>query len=193
MRSAFVVRDSVDFVDDDGLDTGEVLAWLFSSEQDVERLWRCDEDVRRSLEHRGALFGERIAGANAGADLRAEVATCLRKELDLSKRSVEVLLDVVGEGFEGRDVDDVRARFKGSFERGAKQLIDADEESGEGFAGACRSGDQSWIAAEDGGPAFDLGFSRSSELRGEPFLHQRVRPRESGMDVERGRRGHKTF
>ena len=67
--AALVVGDGVDLVDDDGADAGEVLAGLAGGEQDVEGLGRGDEDVGRMLEHRRAVFGERVAGADAGADL----------------------------------------------------------------------------------------------------------------------------
>ena len=72
--AAFVVGDGVDLVDDDGADAAEVLARLARGEQDVKRLGRGDEDVRRVAEHGGALFGERVAGADSGADLGAEIA-----------------------------------------------------------------------------------------------------------------------
>jgi hypothetical protein len=45
--AAFVVGDGVDLVDDDGADAAEVLAGLACGEEDVERLGRGDEDVRR--------------------------------------------------------------------------------------------------------------------------------------------------
>jgi hypothetical protein len=74
MGASLVVGDGVDLVDDDGLDAGEVEARLACGEQDVERLGRGDEDVRRMLEHREAVLGERVAGADAGADFGAEIA-----------------------------------------------------------------------------------------------------------------------
>src|SRR5665213_769047 len=76
--AAFVVGDGVDFVDDDGLYASQILPRFAGGEQDVERLWRGDENVRRSFEHRRALFCERVSGADAGADLWAEIAACLR-------------------------------------------------------------------------------------------------------------------
>ena len=72
--AAFVVGYGVDFVDDDGADAAEVFAGLAGGEEDVEGLGCGDEDVGRVAEHGGTLFGEGVAGADGGADLRAEIA-----------------------------------------------------------------------------------------------------------------------
>ena len=69
--ASLVVGDGVDLVDDDGLHTGEVVARLPCCEQDVEG-FRCgDQDVGRMPEHGGAVFGEGVSGADAGADFAA--------------------------------------------------------------------------------------------------------------------------
>ena len=107
MSSALVVGDSVNLVDDHGLDSTEVLARFARSEQDVERLGRSDEDVRRIAKHCGALFRERVSGADAGADFGAEIAALNREALDLGQWTVEVFLDVIGEGFQRADIDDL--------------------------------------------------------------------------------------
>ena len=49
VRAALVGGDRVDLVDDDGLGALEDAAALLGGEQDVERLRRRDEDVRRAL------------------------------------------------------------------------------------------------------------------------------------------------
>ena len=72
--AALVVGDGVDFVDDDGADAAEVFARFAGGEEDVEGFGRGDEDVGRVAQHGGTLFGEGVAGADAGADLGAEVA-----------------------------------------------------------------------------------------------------------------------
>ena len=71
MGAAFVVGYGVDFVDDDGADAAEVLAHLAGGEKDVEGFGCGDEDVGRVAKHRRTLFGEGVAGANAGADFGA--------------------------------------------------------------------------------------------------------------------------
>ncbi len=108
--SALVVGYGVDFVDDDGADAAKIFARFARGEQDVERLRRGDEDVGRISKHGGAFFRERVAGADAGANLGAEIAAFNSEALDLGQWAVEVFLDVVRECFERADVDDLRAR-----------------------------------------------------------------------------------
>ncbi len=92
------------------LDAAQVLAGFARGEQDVERLGRGDEDVRRVAEHGGALFGQRVAGADSGADLGGEIAAFEGELLDLAQGLIEILLHVVRERLERRDVDDLRCR-----------------------------------------------------------------------------------
>ena len=73
MRAAFVVGYGVDFVDDDGTDAAEVFAGLAGGEENIEGLGCSDEDVGRVAKHGGTLFGEGVASADSGADLRAEI------------------------------------------------------------------------------------------------------------------------
>ncbi len=72
--SALVGGDGVDLVDDDGADAAEVFPALSGGEEDVEGLRRGDEDVGRVAQHGGTVFGEGVAGADAGTDLGAEIA-----------------------------------------------------------------------------------------------------------------------
>ena len=58
-------------------------------------------------QHGRAVFLEGVAGAHASTDLRAEIAPLEGELLDLGERADEVLLDVVRERLERRDVDDV--------------------------------------------------------------------------------------
>src|SRR5581483_1998820 len=51
VRAAFVVRDSVDLVDNYCLNLAQNGATAFGSQQNVERFGRGDEDVRRRFEH----------------------------------------------------------------------------------------------------------------------------------------------
>ena len=69
--AAFVVGDGVDLIDDHGVDRAKIVAAFFRSEQDVERLRRGDQDVRRVTQHLLALFRKRVASSDAGANLRA--------------------------------------------------------------------------------------------------------------------------
>ncbi len=74
----------------------------------------------------------------------------------------------------------------------------ADEEGGEGFAGAGGGGDEGGVAGDDGGPAGLLGLGGRAEFGEEPLSGDGVRPGEGGGDFELGildgeRRGHGVF
>ena len=176
MRAALVVGHGVDLVDDDGADAGEIGAGFFRGEQDEEGFRRGDEDVRRLLEHGAALGGQRVAGADGGADGRAEIAALEGEFLDLLQWLFEILADVVGERFERRDVDDFGVRLEFAGERLAEELVDADKEGGECFAGAGGRGDQRGPRGEDGRPAFDLRLGGGAEAGEKPLLNDGVGP-----------------
>ena len=96
--------EGVDLVDDDGPDGAQDLPPAVAGEQDVERLRRRHQDVRRRLRHGRALRGRRVAGAHQHAHFgqgRVERA-------DLGQRPLQVLLHVVGERPQRRDVEDAR-------------------------------------------------------------------------------------
>jgi hypothetical protein len=82
--------------------------------------------VRRIAEHGGALFGEGVSGADAGADFGGEVTASEGEVENLGEWAVEVLLDVVGESFEGRDVDDLSGGGEVASDGLAEELVDAD-------------------------------------------------------------------
>ncbi len=90
--------DGVDLVDDHRLDPGEDLAHA-GGEHQVERLGGGDEDVGRGFRHRPPVFLRGVAGAQADGDLGADPA----------QRRPQVALDVVGERFQRRDVDQLDA------------------------------------------------------------------------------------
>src|ERR1019366_6981343 len=174
--AALVVGDGVDFVDDDGADVAEMFAGFAGGEQQVERLGRGDEDVRRVAQHARALQRERIAGADGGADGRAEVAASRSQLLNFGERAVEVFLHVVREGFERGDVDDLRGGRERAGNGQAQELVYGDEKGGQRFAGAGGRGDERGFAAQDGGPALLLRFGGGAEFGEEPLGHDGVRP-----------------
>ena len=109
VRAALVVGDGVDLVDDYGLDIAQNGAAAVCGEQNVERLGRGDQDVRRTLEHLAPLFHQRVAGAHGGANLGHQEAALGGQRQNLAERAVEVLLDIVAERLQRRDVQDFGA------------------------------------------------------------------------------------
>ncbi len=106
MDSTLVIGDGMDFVDDHGFDVAQDGAAFLGGEENIKRLGRRHQDVRWTLEHEAAIFGERVAGADGGANLRHQEAALTGHLEDFPERDLEVLLDVVAERLEGGDVED---------------------------------------------------------------------------------------
>ena len=185
MHAALVVGDGVNFVDDHGFDIAQDGAALLRRQQNVERLGRGDQNVRRTLQHQAPVFHQRVAGAHGGADLRHQQAAIARHLQNFAERDFEIFLDVVAERLERGDVEDFGAVAQFAGERLADQPVDAGQESGQRFARSGRSRDQRGVPGEDVGPALLLRFGRRGEARGEPLLHQRMRPGERWGDCGR--------
>ena len=64
VRAALVAGQGVNLVDDHRLDRAQQLAALVGRQQQIERLGRGDQNVRRMAQHRLTLRGGRIAGAH---------------------------------------------------------------------------------------------------------------------------------
>ena len=85
----------------------------------------------------------------------------------------------------GRDVDDLGAGGELAGEGGAEELVDADEECGEGFSGAGGGGDEGGFAGEDAGPAVVLRLGGGAEFCEEPLGCDGVGPGEGFGNFER--------
>src|SRR5256885_454182 len=82
---------------------------------------------------------------------------------------VQILLDVVTERFERRDVHDLRAVFEAAGECLLEQGIKTGEEGGERLAGAGGRGDQDVVARLDRWPAAGLHVGGRAEARAGPL------------------------
>ena len=179
----------MDFIHDDRVHGAEIASCFARCEQKIQRLRRRDEDVRRLFEHGRAILHRRVASADTGADLRAEIASCQGELLNLREWAVKVLLNIVGQRLQRRDVHDLCARSEAALQCLAQQAIDADKKCCKGFARSSGRGDERAFAAQDDGPACPLRLGGCAELRREPLRDDGVCPRERGIDVEIGRDG----
>src|SRR5262245_5870303 len=170
MRPALARGHGVDLVNDHcarGLEHG---AARVGAEQDVERLRRGHDDMRRKLGRALTLGLRRVAGTYPGAD--HDIGQSLRAErlADAGKRKVEIAVDIVRQGLKGRDIDDLRLVTEPFFEPLANQSVDGAKEGGERLAGAGRRSDQYVAAGLDGGP----GISLRGRWRGETLVKPRA-------------------
>ena len=95
---------------------------------------------------------------------RHQQAAFAGQRQDLAERAFEVLLDVVAQRLQRRDVENFGAVVQVAGQRFAHQAIDADEKCGERFARAGGSGDQRGAAGENLRPALLLRLGGRAEL-----------------------------
>ncbi len=181
MRSALVVRDRVNFIDDDRLDGLQNFAAFLRREQDVQRLRRGHQDVRRALEHEPTVFHQRVAGPHGGADFGHQVSVAAGQLQDFSERLLEIFLNVIAQSFQRRHVQDLRGVGQLSGDGFADQAVDAGEKCGQRLSGAGRRGNQRGSPGEDVRPALFLWLCSCAKARREPLLHD-------GMGPAQGRR-----
>ena len=174
-------QHGVDLVHDDGRDGAEHPPPAVARQQQVERLGRRDEDVRRPLRHRGALARRRVAGAHEHAHLGNRRV----QRRDLGERPLQVLLHVVGERAQRRDVEDLR--LVGQARALPDQAVDRREKRRERLARSRRRRDQRVAALPDDRPALALRRRRLPEPLREPGPDGRmeVRSRVIGVNINR--------
>ena len=179
MGTALGGNQGVDLVDDDGVDGAQGFGGLRSQHQ-VERLgvvirmsagWRRKRARSRWGVSPVRTLIERLVEGDAPA--AGHVG-------DAGERRTQIALDVDGQGFEGRDVDDPCSHL--SFRRQScpaalalsyvlrtwmeHQPVEAPEEGGEGFAGSGGGEDQGAFAASDDRPAQRCGAVGASNTAG---------------------------
>ena len=159
--------DGVDLVDDDGVDGAQDVPGIRSQEQ-VERLGRRDQDVRRRPCHPGPVGGGRVARSDRESrHAEALRAVQRRGRGDARDRRPEVPLDVHGESFERRDVEDTAALLLGRLGR-EHQPVDRGKEGGERFSRAGRREQKRRATFDDRRPPLRLRRGRRRERRLEP-------------------------
>ena len=135
-------------------------------EQNVERLGRGDQDVRRPLQHRRRSCISVSPVRTAARIVGISSPRCAGQRLNLAERHLEVFLDVVAERLQRRDVEDFGAVLQPAVERLAHQPVDAGQKRRQGLARAGGRAKSACSAGENGRPAFDLRLRRRAEARG---------------------------
>ena len=168
MGAALVAGHRVNLVDDGGVDAREHGAPALAGEQDVERLRRRHQDVRRVPAHGFARRARGIAGAHHGADARTGLTGFGERPVDAFERYLQVPVHVVAERLEGRDVEHaggVRQRHPAAVPH---QGVDGAEEPGQRLAGAGGGRDERMPARRHRLPCLRLARGGFAQVRGEP-------------------------
>ena len=176
MHAPFVVGHGVNFIHNHGLHIAQDGAALLRRQQNVERLRRRNQNVRRALQHEPPVFHQSVARAHGRPDLRHQQPAISRHLQNFSQRDFKILLNVVAEGFERGNIENVGAVAQFPGEGFADEAINACQKSGQRLARSRRSRDKSSVAGKNVRPALLLRFRRRREARREPFLNQRMSP-----------------
>ena len=135
----------------------------------VERLGRRDQDVRRVLPEGPPLVGRRVAGAHPDPDVRLGQAQSLGRQRRgrasgaRRLRSTSWTRALSGETYSTRSAAERLGR-----RRLGHQPVQAPQERGERLAGAGGRADQRVLAGRDRRPALGLGRRRGAERAAEP-------------------------
>ncbi len=158
----------MDLVDDHGAHRPEHLAAPLRGEEEVERLGRGDQDVRRALEHRGPLRSRRVTGPDRGGDLDRIEPHGLGHLADLAPGLGQVLVDVGAQRLERRDVHHPNLVRQPALEPLAEQLVEGTQEGSQRLARARGCRDQGVPLLANSLPTPGLGGGRLTEPVGEP-------------------------
>ncbi len=166
VRASLGCRHRMDLIQDHGGQAAQHRPAVWRGQEQVEALWRGDQDLRRLSKHAPAVRGERIAASGLHANGRKLLPCELEGLGDLLQRRQQVSLDVIVERLQRRDVEDPnRVRPPGA----ADELVDAPQERGEGLARAGGSRHQHVGTARNLGPGARLDVGRLSEGAQEPL------------------------
>ena len=179
VRPAFVIGHGMNFIHNDGVNFAEKLAALLRCKQDVEGLGRGHQDVGRALQHGATLRRKRVTGADRGANAGQRQPAVRSQLRDFRERRLEILLNVVAQSFQWRDVNHRRRIPQFASHPLPHQAVNASQEGRKRFAGAGRRRDQRVPARQDVRPALFLRLGGKSETLQEPILHKSVRPRQT--------------
>ena len=170
MAAALVARERVDFVDDDGARRRQHLAARLRSQQDIERLGRRDDNMWRPLAHPRALGLRRIAGADQCANLHIRQVHRLELLTDPGQGNRQILLNIVGERLERRNVDDERLVGQGCLDTAADQAVDGGEKGSQGLPRTGGRGDQNIAPRLYLGPRASLRLRRGGKVLAKPAV-----------------------
>ena len=174
---ALVGRDGMDLIHDDGPNIAQCLAALLRSQEQEKRFRRRDEDMRRAFEHPLPLPGRRVSRPDIDSDLRHQQASRQSRLGNFKKRLLKILLDVVAQRLQRRDVEHLRAIFQFAGQRLLQQAVNAGEKCRQRLSRARRRSDERVFSRHHRRPALDLDVRRPPKPFFKPFGNERVKLR----------------
>ncbi len=168
VRPALVLRQGMNLVDDEEAPLRQRRHPRVLAEQDGETLRRGDQDVRRLAPLRRPFLGRRVAGAHAHAHI---------VKAELRQRSTDVLLQIVSQRAQGRDInrdDPVRQR---PLLLQLREMIKNPQKRRQSLPTPRRRTDQDRPPGHDVPDRLHLNIGRCLELAPEPFADLWLQPR----------------
>ena len=130
------IADVVDLVQDQPLDTVQLLLELGRLKDQCQGLGGGDEDVGWVLEHLLTLVLGRVTGTYPHPDVRNLHTVTFRDLPHLCERRIEVPVDVIGQCLQRGDVDAVHPLLEGTLVSITGQFIDDAHECGQSLSGS---------------------------------------------------------
>ncbi len=187
MGPPLVTSQRVHLVDDDGVHVAQDGPRGRGGEQQVQRLGSGHQQIRRGSAHGGPLGRRGVAGPHRHRQARSDEPETGGLVGDAHQRELQVLVDVGGQGTEGRDIDDSGPHGGGLHTcgpvgMGAISGIDGHQKSGQRLTGAGGGGDQHVLARGDARPGGPLRFRGSGrEPTMEPAGHRGMEGTQNGV------------
>ena len=169
--SPLVAHQRVDLVDDERVHVRQDPAPARAGQQQVEAFGCRHQDVGRMLRHGGALARGRVTRAYRHANGDVGPTALLEDRLDALQRDLQVGVDVVAEGLQGRHVDDLGALGQRTVLALADQVVDGGQEGRQRLAGTRGRSDQRVLPLLDDRPGALLDVGRLVEPVLEPRGH----------------------
>src|SRR5436190_11858233 len=136
-------------------------------------------DVRRAPAHSVPLAGRRITGSHPSTDLGIRQPPFAQGFADAGQRDLQVASNVVRQGLQRRDVDELRFILETTFDPLPGKRIYGCEKGGKRLAAPGRGGDQDILAGVDRWPSLRLSrgwrSKASVEPRGNRGMKQEIR------------------
>ena len=168
VRTAPVADHGMDLIHNQRAHRRQHIPAGLRSQQQIERLRRGHENVRRFFGNGLPLRRRRVAGADFRPHFNVAPFARSHGGPNARQRFLQILVNVVAESFERRDINHARLVPQLSSQPFAKQLVERREECRQGFARTGRRGDQGVRARLNRRPAAFLWFGRRSEFPLEP-------------------------
>src|SRR5436309_6894308 len=121
-----------------------------------------------------AFRGRRIASADGGANVHISTFRRSQRGAELGQRFLQVLVDVVTQGLQRRNINYMRLILQRPVEACPEQQIEFGEKSSQSFPRASRCSNQRVRPGLDGRPAQTLRFSGRAKFLLEPTPNDRM-------------------